>query len=275
LDDATMTPAEHPIAEMECAVVGHDWVNDSYRHLVADAPEPALAARPGQFFHILCPTDSADSPFLRRPMSVYRVDRAARRIAFLYKVAGAGTRTLSGLEIGDALNVFGPLGNGFSPGPGTRHAVIVARGVGLSTLAPLVEAALGDGLAATAILSARGAEYVMSEDYLRGVGARVMTVTDADGTSEVGRVEDMVRRLIAEHGADFIATCGSNRLLFMLQRVCAELGVAGQVAMEQRMGCGLGMCFCCVSPFRVGDAVVYRRICCDGPVFDLQEATAW
>ncbi len=270
-----MPLSEHPIAEMECGVVVHDWVNDSYKHLIADAPAPALAARPGQFFHILCPADSADSPFLRRPMSVYRVDREAARIEFLYKVTGAGTRTLSGLDVGDVLNVFGPLGNGFSPDAGTRHAVIVARGVGLSTLAPLIEAAVGDGLAATAILSARSADYVMSAEYLRSVGARVTTVTDADGTSDVGRVEDMVRGLIADHGADFIATCGSNRLLFMLQRVCAELGVAGQVAMEQRMGCGLGMCFCCVSPFRSGGELVYRRICCDGPVFDLQEATAW
>lgn len=270
-----MTPAMRPIAEMECRVAGHAWVNDSYRHLIADAPEGALAARPGQFFHILCPADSVDSPFLRRPMSVYRIDRAAARIEFLYKIIGAGTRTLACLDVGDALNVFGPLGNGFSFDEGTRHAVIVARGVGLSTLAPLVEAAVGDGIAATAILSARGAEYVMSDDYLRGVGARVTTVTDFDGTSDVARVEDMVRGLIAGDGADFVATCGSNRLLFMLQRLCAELGIAGQVAMEQRMGCGLGMCFCCVSPFRVGGEVVYRRVCCDGPVFDLQEATAW
>ncbi len=270
-----MTPAARPIAEMECRVVRHTWVNDSYRNLIADAPDTALAARPGQFFHILCPADSVDSPFLRRPMSVYRVDREARRIEFLYKVTGAGTRTLVGLDVGDALNVFGPLGTGFAPDDSVRHAVIVARGVGLSTLAPLVEAAVGDGLACTAILSARSANYVMSDDYLRGVGARVTTVTDSDGTSDVARVEGMVRGLIADDGADFVATCGSNRLLFMLQRVCAELGVAGQVAMEQRMGCGLGMCFCCVSPFRVGGEVVYRRICCDGPVFDLQEATAW
>jgi dihydroorotate dehydrogenase electron transfer subunit len=270
-----MTLAAHSISEMECRVVGHTWVNDSYRHLVADAPAIALTARPGQFFHILCPADSVDSPFLRRPMSVYRVDRGAKRIEFLYKVAGAGTRTLAVLETGDLLNVFGPLGNGFSPAVDARHAVIVARGVGLSTLAPLVEAAIADGLECTAILSARSAEYVMSDDYLSGVGASVTTVTDSDGTSDVERVEALVRGLISDHAADFIATCGSNRLLFMLQRVCAELGVAGQVAMEQRMGCGLGMCFCCVSPFRSGGELVYRRVCCDGPVFDIQEATAW
>ena len=271
-----MSGTERPIAEMECGILAHDWVNDSYKHLIADAPERALAARPGQFFHILCPADSADAPFLRRPMSVYRVDRELARIEFLYKVTGAGTRTLSDLEVGGTLNVFGPLGNGFSPGTDARHAVIVARGVGLSTLAPLIEAAVGDGIAATAILSARSREYVMSDEHLRNVGARVMTVTDSDGTSDVDRVENMVRGLIADDGADFVATCGSNRLLFMLQRVCGELGVAGEVAMEQRMGCGLGMCFCCVSPFRgKGGELVYRRVCCDGPVFDIQEATAW
>jgi dihydroorotate dehydrogenase electron transfer subunit len=208
-------------------------------------------------------------------MSVYRVDRDAARIEFLYKVAGAGTRTLASLEVGGTLNVFGPLGHGFSTGQSARHAVIVARGVGLSTLAPLVEAVVGDGIAVTAILSARGPEYIMSDKYLESAGARVLTVTDSDGSSDVDRVEDMVRRLIAEEGADYVATCGSNRLLFMLQRLCAETGVRGEVAMEQRMGCGLGMCFCCVSPFRSGGELIYRRVCCDGPVFDIQEATAW
>ena len=75
-----MTETGRPIAEVECGIVAHDWVNDSYKHLIADAPATALAARPGQFFHILCPADSADSPYLRRPMSVYRVDREAARV---------------------------------------------------------------------------------------------------------------------------------------------------------------------------------------------------
>jgi len=275
LDDVRTMVTGRSIVEVECGIVTHDWVNDSYKHLIAEAPATALAARPGQFFHILCPADSVDSPYLRRPMSVYRVDRDAARIEFLYKVAGAGTRTLSSLEVGGKLNVFGPLGHGFSTGQRARHAAIVARGVGLSTLAPLVEAAVGDGIAVTAILSARSPEYVMSDKYLESAGARVLTVTDSDGTSDVDRVEDMVRRLITDEGVDYVATCGSNRLLFMLQRVCAETDVRGEVAMEQRMGCGLGMCFCCVSPFRKGDELVYRRVCCDGPVFDIQEATAW
>jgi dihydroorotate dehydrogenase electron transfer subunit len=41
------------------------------------------------------------------------------------------------------------------------------------------------------------------------------------------------------------------------------------------MACGLGMCFCCVREFRVAGALTYRRVCCEGPVFDLQEAPSW
>lgn len=268
-------PAALPIAETVCAVAAHDWVNTDYKHLVLEAPASALAARAGQFFHILCPTVGDDAPFLRRPMSVYRVDRAGRRIEFLYKVTGAGTRTLAELGPGDGLDVFGPLGHGFVLEEQRRHLVMVARGVGLSTLAPLAELAAGRGLRVTAILSARAPEFLMSEDYLRAAGAEVVAVTDAEGTSGVDRVEALVRRLIADHGVDMLATCGSNRLLQMLQRLGRELDVAGQVAMEQTMGCGIGMCFCCVREFRAGGELTYRRVCYDGPVFDLQETVSW
>nr|WP_281419610.1 hypothetical protein [Falsiroseomonas tokyonensis] len=42
------------------------------------------------------------------------------------------------------------------------------------------------------------------------------------------------------------------------------------------MGCGLGMCFCCVRPIRLADgSVAQQRVCTEGPVFDLQQALAW
>ena len=59
------------------------------------------------------------------------------------------------------------------------------------------------------------------------------------------------------------------------QRLSQEHGIPGQVALEQQMACGLGMCFCCVREFRVHGTVVHRRVCWDGPVFDLLEAVSW
>lgn len=265
-----------PLAESLCPVLKNDWVNDSYKHLVVEAEHGAAHSEPGQFFHLLCPTIGDNVPFYRRPMSIYRIDRAQGRLEFLYKIVGRGTATLAQLAPGGTLNIFGPLGRRFDFANRARHIVQVARGVGLATLAPVAEAAQRLGIRTTAVLSARSAQQLMSVEYLRSMNADVIPVTDAEGTSDVASVERIVRRLIEEEGGDFLVTCGSNRLLQLLQRLGREYGVAGEVALEQHMGCGNGMCFACVREFRAPEGgVTYRRVCWEGPVFDLQEAMQW
>jgi dihydroorotate dehydrogenase electron transfer subunit len=113
-------------------------------------------------------------------------------------------------------------------------------------------------------------------DYLRSMGTRVIAVTDTDGTSDIGAVERILRGLIENEGGDFLVTCGSNRLLQLLQRLGREYGIAGEVALEQHMGCGIGSCFACVREFHTPEGgITYRRVCWEGPVFDLQEAVSW
>jgi dihydroorotate dehydrogenase electron transfer subunit len=256
-------------------VVAHEWVNSEYRHLVLDAPEPAPQAQAGQFFHLECPQSGEDHPFFRRPMSLYKADPEKGQVEFLYKVTGAGTRGLSTLRPGDGLRMLGPLGVGFTLDESWKNIVVLGRGVGLATLAPLAEMASANGVGVTAIFSARGPEQVMSVERFTATGARVDIVLDSDGSSEVGNVERMLRRLAAGGCADAFFTCGSNRLMLLMQRLGGELGIPGEVALEQQMACGVGMCFCCVRNFRSGNAVVSRRVCWDGPVFRLDEAMSW
>ncbi|MGU7768638.1 dihydroorotate dehydrogenase electron transfer subunit [Burkholderia sp. MR1-5-21] len=268
----------HRIAENQCRVLRNEWVNPEYKHLVLDAPAAALAAKPGQFFHLACPAVGGETPFLRRPMSVYRASPASGRLEFLYKVQGAGTRGLAFLAEGDVLDALGPLGRGFDVPPRARHVLLLARGVGLATLAPLADACAERDIAVSAILSARAPELVMSADYLRKVRASVHIVTDLDDSSAVPRVERLIRGIHAERPVDYAATCGSNRLLIMLQQLAKELAMAGQTALEQNMGCALGACFACVRPFRKESGasdLTYRRVCWEGPVFDLQETVSW
>ncbi len=268
---AVASPPRRAVSAL-CEVVQHRAVNDRYRLLTVAAPEAALLdAAPGQFFQLLCPGQGQGTHFLRRPMSVYRVVRDAGHLAFLYKVAGTGTQGLAGLAHGDRLDVFGPLGRGFRLQADWRHVVLVGRGVGLATLAPLAEAACAQGMAVTAVLSAARADYAMSVEHLRGVGAEVIVVTDEDGSADPARVEALLRDLVGRKGCDLIATCGSNRLLAIVRALCRASGIAGQVALEQQMACGIGMCLCCVKMFRGAAGVEPRRVCIDGPVFDVQE----
>lgn len=264
------------IAANACAVVSNRAVNAEYRLLLVRAPDLALGAQPGQFFHLRCPDDGQGRPMLRRPMSVYRIDPANRQIGFLYKVTGRGTRGLATLAPGDTLDALGPLGHGFALPPGVGHVLLVARGVGLATLTPLARHAVAAGARVTAVLSARSPELVLSRDELEAAGAETLVVTDSDGSSDPAVLAARLRDIHRATPFGFAATCGSNRLFRLLRDLCAEQGIPGQIALEARMGCGTGMCFACVAPILGPDGTeTYRRVCWDGPVFAIEEATGW
>lgn len=268
-------PAAFPVAERSLTVIESAPVGRRYHRLLLDAPDLSARSRPGQFFHLLCRDGAGNGPYLRRPMSIWRCG-AGRPLGFLFHVKGKGTAALAALRAGDALSVVGPLGHGFALDPRWRRILILARGVGLATLAPLTEAAAAHGIAVEAVLSARAPADLMAGEFAGDSGAAVTAVFDADGSSDAARVEALLRARFDRARPDAVFTCGSNRLFLLLQRLAAEAGIAGQVALEQQMGCGLGMCFCCVRQIRdaSGD-VVNLRVCAEGPVFDLQAALAW
>jgi dihydroorotate dehydrogenase electron transfer subunit len=254
--------------------VSHDRVNAEYKHLVVEASPKALSVTPGQFFNLLCPSPDVGELFFRRPQSVYRIDRASGRIEFLYKCVGRGTRGLATLRPGDDLNMVGPLGVGFKFDPAWRHIVVLGRGVGIATLGPISQLARDRHVGVTAILSARNPDFVMADALFREAGD-VVSVLDTDGTSAVGNVEKILQQLIAQKRADAFFTCGSNRLFQLMKRLAKGHDIPGQVAMEQVMACGLGPCYVCVRTFEVNGKPELRRVCIDGPVFDLQEAVGW
>jgi len=263
-----------PAEESLCPVVSHDWVNAEYKHLVIQASPKALSVIPGQFFNLLCPSPDVAELFFRRPQSVYRIDRDHGRIEFLYKCVGRGTRGLATLKKGDDLNMVGPLGVGFRLDPAWRHIVVLGRGVGIATLGPISQLAREAHVGVTAILSARNADFVMADAFFREAG-EVATVLDTDRASAVENVEKILERLVLEKRADAFFTCGSNRLLQLMKRVGRANGIPGQVAMEQVMACGLGPCYVCVRTFEVDGKKELRRVCIEGPVFDMQEAVGW
>lgn len=269
------SPAAGTACETDTRVKSNIPVNAEYRLLTLAAPQSILQCQPGQFFHILCPITTAHQPYLRRPMSIYSYAPEKGELQFLYKVTGEGTRALAELTEGDRLNVLGPLGVGFSIQPDWQNLLLLARGVGLATLAPLAQEAKRLGRTLTAICSARSQDVLMSIDYFQDMGAEVITLTDADGTSDMNNMRRVIEQKIAEGAVDAMYTCGSNRMLKLLQQISAAHKIPGEIALEQQMACGLGMCQCCVRSFRRGGEITQERVCREGPVFGLQEAMAW
>jgi dihydroorotate dehydrogenase electron transfer subunit len=266
---------ERKVGEFIGEVVTNSRVNDEYKHLILKVHAHALTAYAGQMFHLLCPSPDGAEVWMRRPMSVYRVDKNNGQIEFLYKIEGRGTQGMAMLEPGDEFNVAGPLGQGFKLEPSWRNIVVLGRGVGLATLAPLSQLAAESKVGVTAILSARNPGVVMSQELFAGLGAKTMTVLDSDHSSAVENVEKILEGLIAGKKADALFTCGSNRLLKLMQRLGKKHDIPGKVAVEQIMVCGFGACYVCMRTFEIDGVRVLRRVCRDGPVFNIQEAVGW
>lgn len=263
------------VGEFIGTIVANDFVNDEYKHLVVAVHEHALKAYAGQMFHLLCPSPDGTEVWMRRPMSVYRVNKAAGQVEFLYKVEGRGTKGMAMLHPGDDFNIAGPLGVGFKLRLEWKNIVVLGRGVGLATLAPLSQLAAEHGVGVTAILSARNPAVVMSKELFENLGARTISVVDSDNTSAIENVETIIEGLVADGKADAFFTCGSKRLLKLMQRLGKSHSIPGQVAVEQIMVCGFGACYVCMRTFEVNGMRVLRRVCRDGPVFDMQEAVGW
>lgn len=261
--------------EADLTVKSNALVNDEYRLLILDAPADILDCQPGQFFHLLCPVGVKYQPYLRRPMSIYGYYPDKGELHFLYKVTGEGTHALATLKSGDTLNVLGPLGQGFVIRDDWQNLLLVARGVGLATLGPLAQEAQRLGRNLTAICSARTPDVLMSIDHFKALGARVITVTDSEGTSDVANVRRLIETQITDSGVDAFFTCGSNRLLELLKSLSDAHAIPGEIAMEQQMACGLGMCQCCVRSFRRDGEIQQLRVCREGPVFGLEEVFEW
>lgn len=250
-------------------IISNQQVSDRYWHMKVDAKEIKEEIKPGQFFNIKCSDETF--PFLRRPFSIYRINKEEQTIEFLYLIKGLGTIRLTELKKGETVDIFGPLGIGFTLEKDWDTILLLARGVGIATLAALAQEAAKRNIKCVAILSARSNNDLLATETLQGFGAEVYKVTEEDGTSDVENVENMIRELFRKHDIKAGFTCGSKRLSRLMQKITREKGIPAQIALEEHMGCAMGVCYACVCDLQYEDHIESVRVCREGPVFDLDK----
>lgn len=251
------------------------------QHLIRlAAPEIAASAKPGEFVMLGLP--DIDRMLIRRPFSIARVDpdpavSEPRSIEILYKVFGARTAAFAGLRPGSELSVLGPLGRGYwLPDPGDPvRVVLVAGGIG-NAIFPLAVQYLGPrALRATMIFGARTADDLSLLDWFRERMLRVVTVTEDGSSGARGLVTaplaDEIAR--AEGAPMLILACGPTPMLRAVGALAIAHDVPCQLALEETMACGFGVCLGCVVEKRhpESDFDRYVRVCTEGPVFDARE----
>jgi dihydroorotate dehydrogenase electron transfer subunit len=235
------------------------------------APGVSENARAGQFVHVR-PGPSFE-PLLRRPYSFNRIDRRAGEIELIVKPLGPGGEWIASRREGDGLDLLGPLGSSFVIQRSTRNLLLVAGGTGIAPMRVLAEQESARRNV-TLLMGGRSITHLWPTDRLPPTVEYVATTED--GSFGVrGRVTDAIAPLL--EWADQLCACGPWPMLAALGRLRDEASRASatypgrtallesQVAVEQHMGCAMGVCRACVIVTAEGNA----RVCREGPVFPL------
>lgn len=283
-------PARGRIHRVEARVLENRALPAGQHVLRLQAAAIARGATPGSFVHL---RPEAGATALPRPLSILWADREAGAVELLHKVVGRGTAALARLRPGEARLALGPIGRGFAPVPGRDRPLLIGGGVGIPPVLFLARelraraeplAVLGSEIpfpfpSRPSAIRVPGAPdgaiaaMALLEDL--GVASRLCSLQGYPGCHR-GYVDDLARRWLAAQDRALLRrvavyACGPMPMLRAVARLAAEFGLPCQVAVEERMACGVGGCAGCALPVRAAAGAAMRRVCVDGPVFDARE----
>ncbi|MEW5692884.1 MAG: dihydroorotate dehydrogenase electron transfer subunit [Candidatus Hydrogenedentota bacterium] len=214
---------------------------------------------PGQFVEVLCRKENETDPYLRRPFSIMDIEKDSTSL--LYKIVGRGTENLTHLRKNDYLSILGPLGKGFNINldSKTDNVLVVSGGTGLAPVFYLIKK-LKEMKVKYTFLYGIKSKKELPENILNNIEARII-FEDTHGlvTDYLSKLEQYTR----------CYTCGPVEMIRTVYKKLHRYIFFIEVSLEERMGCGFGVCYAC--PVERRDGKGYYRVCKDGPVFNARE----
>ena len=241
------------------------------------APGIPELTRPGHFVAVQVGGPES-SMLLRRAFAIYDVkDRGVYggTVEFVFAVSGRGPAWLAGRRPQDTLDVVGPLGTPFRLPTTAVQAALVGGGYGSAPLLPLAGALRERGCRVDIVLGAGSADRLFGQLDAKRAATSLVVTTDDGSTGQRGRVSDVLPEVLEKNKTDVVYACGPMPMLRAVAQQCAERGIPCQVAVEESMACGIGVCMTCVLPVLGNDGRTRMvRSCVEGPVF-LAERVRW
>lgn len=246
----------------------------AYVSMTVVASGIAEQTRPGQFVAVAVGGDDTGM-LLRRAFSIYSVRERGvygGTVEFVFAPHGKGTQWLAHRHPHDPLDVVGPLGRPFALPKQPANCVLVGGGYGSAPLFMLAEGLRARGCRVDFVLGAATGDKLFGALDAKRMAASVAFTTDDGSYGERGRVSDVLPEVIERTRADVVYACGPMAMLEAVAAIAAAAydgaGIPAQVAVEESMACGIGVCMTCVLPV-VGEDGATRmvRSCVDGPVF--------
>ncbi len=242
-----------------------------YLQFTVIAPGMAEGFKPGHFVAVAVGGENS-AMGLRRAFAIAGATPSgafAGTVQFVVAEHGPGTRWLVQRRAGDVLDIVGPLGNPFPMPSGPAPAVLVGGGYGSAPLISLAQALLANGSPIEFVLGAASASRLYGEMTAKRIVGRVVVTTDDGSAGEQGLVTDVLPAAIERINAEVVYACGPMPMLQAVGAVAQKHAIRAQVAVEESMACGIGVCMTCVLPVRGDDGKSrFVRSCVEGPVFD-------
>ena len=249
----------------------------AYHALTVVAPGIPELTRPGHFLAVQVGGPES-SMLLRRAFAIYDARSSGvygGTVQVVFAVHGKGTAWLAQRRPQDRLDVVGPLGKPFRLPTHPVSATLVGGGYGSAPLLPLATALRERGSRVDFVMGAGSADRLFGHLDAKRMSASIAVTTDDGSVGERGRVSDVLGAVLDRTDSDVVYACGPMPMLRAVAAVAAARGIPCQVAVEESMACGIGVCMTCVLPV-VGDDDVTRmvRSCVEGPVF-LADRVRW
>ena len=241
-----------------------------YHHMVFAVGDIAQSVRPGNFVAISVGGENSAS-ILRRAFAIYRAtDKGllGGTIELVVAPHGSGSKWLCSLQVGDFVDLIGPLGTAFGIPTAPANTMLIGGGYGSAPLFALAELLKNRGCRVDMVLGASTASKIYAPlEGKRSVSS--LTLSTDDGTAGVhGKITESIPRLIREFNTEVIYSCGPMSMLSSINKIAQEFDLVHQCSVEESMACGIGVCMTCVVPVRVGEDLKMLRTCIDGPVMD-------
>jgi dihydroorotate dehydrogenase electron transfer subunit len=243
----------------------------AYHQLTLVAPEIAERARPGQFVAIAMP-EGRDF-LLRRHYAIHQASRRggwAGTLEFAIDDAGAGSAWLAQARAHELLDVIGPIGKPFAYPKKLTNCLLVAQGRHAASLYYLAQELVARHKRVDMVIGGSTLESVFKPIEAKRLSSTVSVVTDDGSLGERGTILDALPEAIERTNTEVLYAAAPATVLRRIAEVCRDRRIPAQVSIEERMGCGFGLCHTCVVPVAHEDGSGYEhlRACTEGPVFN-------
>ena len=253
--------------KLNCEIIAIEKLIEGIYKFKIKAPQIAEIAKSGQFLEIQ--VSNTGEVFLRRPISIYNVEKEEGAVEFIFQVKGKGTEILSTKKVGDFINVIGPLGTGVFTVKEYNKVAIIGGGIGTYPLYQLAKELKGKA-ETTMYMGFRNKALVTLEKEFEEVATKVVITTDDGSYKEKGYAINLLKEACKNEKPDMIFACGPLSMLKAVQEFVNDEGIECEMSLEERMGCGIGACVGCNVRIVTEnpEEVKYNYVCKDGPVFN-------